>query len=168
VNVLPQETINELHLMFREGRSVREIAKKLRIAKGTVLRYRATAGLPEKCRCGQRYGHRGWCCERYARSLVRQFTLHPEKFIGILDRLPELWAAMPQEHKDIAVRLHGEAMFSELTLKTKLSLIECGWGWVQRVLTEEAEQHKFKEEMKWLKESRKLMKQVRQLARENG
>lgn len=61
------------------GRSIRQIAADLEIAKGTVQRYRdffvranTAKGVTVYCACGKEASHNGWCSERFRLSPARQ------------------------------------------------------------------------------------------------
>ena len=160
MNVLSEVKIEAMRGMFREGHSIRDIASRLRVSKGTVMRYRKVFSLPKHCRCGSHYGHRGWCTERFHKSLVRQVALHPKKFETILPRLFELWMTMPKEQRDIAIYADGYKFFKELSLKSQLSMLSCGWSHVERYLENEAAQKRMAEERHWLREAKRIMREM--------
>jgi len=71
-NFLPMETVTAIIQEFAAGESLRRIAAKFGIAKNTALRYKQFSSVPDKCPCGERYGHRGWCSVRFKQSPARQ------------------------------------------------------------------------------------------------
>ena len=66
--------------LFEEGLSIRSVSRKM-AAEGYGVDYnvvsaaRALADLPEFCKCGDPFGHKGWCRVRVAQSPKRQALL---------------------------------------------------------------------------------------------
>jgi len=75
---------------LQDGYSIREVARAVHVAVGTVLRARASLletiadlekydpcdeGWGLKCPCGREGGHRGWCSWRLKRSPARRAVL---------------------------------------------------------------------------------------------
>lgn len=73
-NFLSSEKLVKLADLASQGLSTREIAKRVGIAKNTVQRWIVILR-PEKCYCGKKAAHRGWCWYRTARSPSRQAFL---------------------------------------------------------------------------------------------
>ena len=80
---LAREKQMQIARMVLVGKSIRDIAKAVGCAKGTVQRYRdaVLAGWviygdsyfkPAPCECGRDAGHKGWCSVRYSKSIARQ------------------------------------------------------------------------------------------------
>lgn len=63
VNHLSDATVEKIKALFDDGYGVRQISRALKIDRGTVAAY-AKKFQPEKCICGQRARHKGWCLAR--------------------------------------------------------------------------------------------------------
>lgn len=70
--------------LIGEGETVRSIAKKAGISRGTAAKMKREFleeaaspefNLPVLCQCGKQSDHRGWCSWRYAKSPARQATM---------------------------------------------------------------------------------------------
>lgn len=70
-NFIPSWKIVAISDLFASGHSVRLIAKKIGVSKGTVERY-SKMFRPEMCMCGAPNNHKGWCAVRVALSPGRQ------------------------------------------------------------------------------------------------
>lgn len=75
--------------LLRQGCGNREIARKIVINPATVRRIREEFDQVFRCKCGQIATHRGFCSNRFRRSIKRMqfmqhFTLHsPRHYIGL-------------------------------------------------------------------------------------
>jgi len=84
VNILPQGKVSSITKMVAEGAGIRRIISELRVAKGTVVRYRNIflSSNTVFCACGQKVGHRGWCYHRVSLSPSRQAFLSAHPLFG--------------------------------------------------------------------------------------
>jgi hypothetical protein len=166
MNVLPKDKRTEIELLLLSGKSLREVERESGAAKRTIqlIRQRIAHLIPP-CPCGQFAGHRGWCSFRYQQSLLRQFVLHPKSVAPIIDRMDELWKRLPPEYKEIALRLHADKLFARSSLSDKMSLLECGMGWLTRFLEDEKRSKELRKEKQCLREARLLLKKTKELLR---
>ncbi len=70
---LKPELVERIAELTRAGATTREIKAATGAHTVTVMRHQRLLGLTEiLCGCGLPIKHRGWCPERYARSVKRQ------------------------------------------------------------------------------------------------
>lgn len=82
-NHLPPETLNKMKALRNEGATMRSISRLLGISTNTVRKY-ISSDDGQTCDCGLPVGHKGWCKERYSKSIARQAFQASRRGVNII------------------------------------------------------------------------------------
>ncbi len=72
MHLTPPHVIARIIELTRRGETSRRIRDLTGVAKNTIMKYQKLANADEiLCPCGKSVKHRGWCSERFKKSLAR-------------------------------------------------------------------------------------------------